>query len=660
MPADASRPRVSVLMPTYRHGWVVRRALASLRAQTLQDWELIVVDDGSPDDTRQVFADESRDGRISYHRLDENRGLGHALNVATDLARGDYLAYLPSDDVYFPDHLALLSDSLDQHPQACLAYGGAQTHRHWAGSRGLTLLGDEPLTAAGAPGWPANPLALVQVMHRRLPGSVGRWPTRSEIESDTLEMDRWSRLLAEGATFVCCGRVTCEWTDHPDQRHKIIGETHEQRTDRVPGAPTSGRGLAAYREFYGVGRQTVNWQPRRGPRMDESARYADVTDDPGAPAPDGLRILLVGELGFHPDRIRALADDGHELHGLWTPAPETWDATGRLPVGWVRHVPYDRHWRQRVRELRPDAIYALLNTAAVPLVDEVVRADLGIPLFFHFKESAFHCLRLGIWDRLVRILEACDGQIFISQENLEWFASYVPHAVGRKPVLLLDGDLPRRAWMTREWAARPAEWGSEPHTVCAGRPTGVAELEDVLRAGIHLHLYGSHFHTWYEDLVRRHHGSGMLHLHDTVEPQQWVRELSRYDAAWLHGHEPANHGDIRAASWSDLNLPARLGTYAVAGLPWIFRDGGLARTSIRSLAERLDVGIPFRTAADLADRLRDESGLRQLTTNMRVRREQLAFDTQVPDLVRFFRGAPTAAAPDVAPRQPELTTGGHR
>lgn len=664
MGAEASRPRVSVLMPTYRHAWVVRRALASLQAQTFGDWELVVVDDGSPDDTRQLIAREPRDERIRYHRLDVNRGLGHALNVATGLARGEYLAYLPSDDVWFPDHLATLSQALDRHPLAHLAYGGVQTHRHWAGSGGRTLLGDDPLSSASPkPSWPGNPLALVQVMHRRLPAPAGRWPTRSEIESDSLEQDRWARLLAGGATFVYGGQITCEWTDHPDQRHKIIGETHEQRVDRTPGTVSSGRGLAAYREFYGVGAEPVNWQPSRGPRIDEGHRFSDVMDDvkgdvrPGAAG--GLRILIVGELGFHPDRIRALADDGHELHGLWTPSPETWDATGRMPVPWVRHVPYDRHWRSRVAELRPDVMYALLNTAAVPLVDEVVRARLDVPLFFHFKESAFQALRLGVWDRLVHILEACDGQIFISQENLEWFTAHVPHAVGHKPVLLLDGDLPRQAWMTPEWTPRPADWGPEPHTVCAGRPSGLPEMESLFRAGIHLHLYGSHFHTWYADLVRHYRNSELLHLHETVHPQHWVQELSRYDAAWLHGHQPANRGDVRTATWSDLNLPARLGTYATAGLPWIFRDGGPARTSIRTLADRLRVGVPFRTVGGLADRLRDNDHLRQLTANMRAVRTELAFDTHVHDLVSFLRGGVPSPQRD-APHQDSrrLTTRG--
>src|SRR5215210_1606067 len=103
---DSNTPvRVSVLMPTFRQARFIRRAIESLRAQTLSDWELIVVDDGSPDDTAGVVAPYLADSRFRYHRLPRNLGRGAALNAATSLARGRYLAYLPSDDVYFPEHL---------------------------------------------------------------------------------------------------------------------------------------------------------------------------------------------------------------------------------------------------------------------------------------------------------------------------------------------------------------------------------------------------------------------------------------------------------------------------------------------------------------------------------------------------------------------------
>lgn len=104
----AHRPRVSVLMPTFKQAAFIRRALESLRARTYADGELVIVDDGSPDETDSVVAPYLADPRLRYHRLARNRGLGAALNIATGLACGQYLAYLPSDDPYYPDHLARL------------------------------------------------------------------------------------------------------------------------------------------------------------------------------------------------------------------------------------------------------------------------------------------------------------------------------------------------------------------------------------------------------------------------------------------------------------------------------------------------------------------------------------------------------------------------
>src|SRR3989442_427703 len=110
---DRGSPLVSVLMPTFNQAAFIQRALASLLAQTLIRWELVIVDDGSSDDTRTRIEPYLADARIQYHRLDENQGLGAALNVALQMARAPLVAYLPSDDIYFRDHLAALVDILN-------------------------------------------------------------------------------------------------------------------------------------------------------------------------------------------------------------------------------------------------------------------------------------------------------------------------------------------------------------------------------------------------------------------------------------------------------------------------------------------------------------------------------------------------------------------
>src|SRR2546430_250738 len=119
-------PRVSVLMPTFNQAQFICRALESLIKQTMTQWELVIVDDGSSDNTRQLVEAYLADSRIHYHRLASNEGLGAALNHALTWATAPLIAYLPSDDIYYHDHLASLIDLLDTHTEAMLAYSGVR------------------------------------------------------------------------------------------------------------------------------------------------------------------------------------------------------------------------------------------------------------------------------------------------------------------------------------------------------------------------------------------------------------------------------------------------------------------------------------------------------------------------------------------------------
>lgn len=110
------RCRVSVLMAVYNAAAYVREAIESVLAQTLRDFELVVVDDGSTDGSGKVIAElAEQDGRLLTHRQ-ENRGIGAASNEALWGARGEYVAILDSDDVMLPDRLAVQADYLDKHP----------------------------------------------------------------------------------------------------------------------------------------------------------------------------------------------------------------------------------------------------------------------------------------------------------------------------------------------------------------------------------------------------------------------------------------------------------------------------------------------------------------------------------------------------------------
>jgi glycosyltransferase involved in cell wall biosynthesis len=100
---------VSVVIPTFNRGHLIGRAIESALGQTRAPAEVIVVDDGSADDTGRVVAGYSAPA-LKYVRLDRNGGGAAARNAGIRVASGDYVAFLDSDDEWHPDHLRGLVD----------------------------------------------------------------------------------------------------------------------------------------------------------------------------------------------------------------------------------------------------------------------------------------------------------------------------------------------------------------------------------------------------------------------------------------------------------------------------------------------------------------------------------------------------------------------
>lgn len=116
-------PKVSVVIPTYNRGKYLGDAVRSVLAQSFIDFEVIVIDDGSTDDTDAVIK-EIHDNRLIYERQ-ANRGRSNARNHALRIARGAYITFLDSDDLYLPDKLQLQVSYLDNHPSVGMIYTSA-------------------------------------------------------------------------------------------------------------------------------------------------------------------------------------------------------------------------------------------------------------------------------------------------------------------------------------------------------------------------------------------------------------------------------------------------------------------------------------------------------------------------------------------------------
>ncbi len=121
MPAAGDAPKVSIIIPTYNRAGMVQQAIASVLAQTYTDFECIVVDDGSPDDTQASLQSLVAAGRIRYVRQ-ANAGLSAARNHGIRVARGAYITFLDDDDLYEPEKLAQQAAYLDAYPAAMLVH----------------------------------------------------------------------------------------------------------------------------------------------------------------------------------------------------------------------------------------------------------------------------------------------------------------------------------------------------------------------------------------------------------------------------------------------------------------------------------------------------------------------------------------------------------
>jgi glycosyltransferase involved in cell wall biosynthesis len=111
---DALSPRVSVIIPTYNRGEMLVEAIDSVLAQTFTDFEVIVIDDGSKDQTAKLV--EPYLDRITY-RVQQNGGVAAARNHGIRLARAEYICFLDSDDKWKPEKLAKQVAIADAHPE---------------------------------------------------------------------------------------------------------------------------------------------------------------------------------------------------------------------------------------------------------------------------------------------------------------------------------------------------------------------------------------------------------------------------------------------------------------------------------------------------------------------------------------------------------------
>ncbi len=120
----AREPLVSIILCTYNRAHLLPDAIRSVLRQTYSRWELIVIDDGSIDDTRSLVENfQRKDKRILYH-FQTNKGLAAARNAGLRRAKGLFIGFVDSDDEWTPAHVSLRVKYLRKHPAVDFLHGG--------------------------------------------------------------------------------------------------------------------------------------------------------------------------------------------------------------------------------------------------------------------------------------------------------------------------------------------------------------------------------------------------------------------------------------------------------------------------------------------------------------------------------------------------------
>lgn len=217
MTTKSGKPAVSVIIPTYNRGWILREAVDSVLAQDFDDFELIVVDDGSTDNTRDILA--------SYHNdiivlSQNNRGVSAARNRGIDKACASLIAFLDSDDLWKPQKLSRQVEFFNVHPEALIC----QTEEIWVRNGVRVNPKKRHQKFSGLIFEPSLALCLVSpsavMIRKKLFDTVGLFDERLPACED---YDLWLRVSSRYPVHLLDDPLIVKRGGHEDQLSKAAG-----------------------------------------------------------------------------------------------------------------------------------------------------------------------------------------------------------------------------------------------------------------------------------------------------------------------------------------------------------------------------------------------------------------------------------------------------
>jgi len=214
-------PKISIIMPVYNGASFIGDSIHSVLAQTHQDWELIIIDDGSTDGSRKIV-ESFKDARIQYD-YQENAGVSAARNKAIRLSQGKWLAFIDADDVWLPEKLSAqlpFCSSSDLVFSDCyFIKEGTQTTELFSASSSIPANRDPGLSYLLSHN---NFIPLLTVIAKKesvvAAGMFDHGIKHGE------DFDLWLRMKAQGAQFAYIGRPLGAYRVHPSSASSDYGK----------------------------------------------------------------------------------------------------------------------------------------------------------------------------------------------------------------------------------------------------------------------------------------------------------------------------------------------------------------------------------------------------------------------------------------------------
>lgn len=247
-PETGPLPLVSVIIPTFNRAEMLQEAIDSVLDQKFRNFELIVVDDGSTDGTRDLLNRYTPRLRAVYQ---PNQGVSAARNTGLRMARGPWIAFLDSDDLWLPEKLSAQVDFFQRHPEALIC----QTEETWIRKKIRVNPGKRHQKLSGMIYEPSLDLCLVSpsavVIKKELFGTVGFF---DEALPACEDYDLWLRISARFPVHLIDRALILKRGGHDDQLSKspcldkyriqalekmlqsgVLSETQQVATRRVLG-----------------------------------------------------------------------------------------------------------------------------------------------------------------------------------------------------------------------------------------------------------------------------------------------------------------------------------------------------------------------------------------------------------------------------------------